>query len=267
MTRSNRVSARRNRHTSTAWGFCLLVPGLSACSLGSQEEAAGTDALETPLRLESIATQKPTGEAQDTHSAGPQTTLGSLRIVQSGKPLRDLRESGGSGKGYAFIMQILPEGRAPEVRVYLRPDPTWAHPSDWVWTSPHPGDNQLEHELSFKWYGQASCPDDLTSLTLTGPEGTLVQNPLSNPIWGYFHAQSFTLDTVRNICIDWATDNNCDPIDPGCQHEESFDLVGGVGLTSPADRLLLKASCVGGPVANTYYAPVMRLTCDRSGVW
>jgi hypothetical protein len=160
-------------------------------------------------------------------------------------------------------MQILPEGRAPEVQIQLKPDPSYVPPSDWTWKIVDPSDAALASHLSFKWYAQASCPDDLTLLQVSGPGGTLTQNPLINPIWGYFNTQSFTLSTVKNVCVDWATANNCDPIEPGCPLYETFDLVGGVNPATPADRLRLKASCTSGPVADTFYAPVLRLRCNR----
>jgi hypothetical protein len=183
------------------------------------------------------------------HAQGPAANLG---LRQSGEP-----------RGYAFLMQVLPYERTPEVQIQLRPEPTYVPPSDWTWTVVDPSDNALKLALSFKWYAQASCPDALTQLKVSGPGGTLTQNPLWNPIWGYFNTQSFTLDTVKNICIDWATANNCDPTEPGCQLVETFDLVGGVAPAAAADRLHLKASCASGPVADTFYAPVMRLRCDR----
>ena len=135
-------------------------------------------------------------------------------------------------------------------------------PDQWTWKVVRPT-NGVKCDLSFKWYAQASCPDALTFLQVSGPGGTLTQNPLWNPIWGYFKTQSFTIDTVENVCIGWSNANTCDPTDPDCQVWETFDLVGGVNPASPADRLRLKASCASGPLPTLDYFPTMRLRCDR----
>jgi hypothetical protein len=175
----------------------------------------------------------------------------------------DLKEGGGTPKGYAFLLQILPQGRAPEVSIELAPEDTSLPPDNWTWYVSNPSDNGLESLLSFKWYAQASCPDVLTLLRVSGPGGTLTQNPLYNPIWGYFNTQSFTVDTVKNVCIDWANDNTCDPAEPGCVLYETIELVGGVAPATAADRLRLQASCASGPVADTSYAPLLSVRCVR----
>ena len=87
--------------------------------------------------------------------------------------------------------------------------------------------------------------------------------PIANPIWGYFSTQGITVDTVRNICTDWANSDKCDPAEPGCQLYETFDLVGGMAPTSPADRLRLKASCSNGPLPTLDYGAKVRLRCNR----
>ena len=174
-----------------------------------------------------------------------------------------LGESGGEPRGYAFLMPVEPPtGRVHEVFLQLKPDSTIPPPDQWVW---HVDDSPaaIESALTFKWYAQASCPDNLTLLQVSGPGGTLTQNPLSNPIWGYFSTQSFTIDTVRNICTDWANSDTCDPAEPGCQLFETFDLVGGVAPATPADRLRLKVSCSSGPLPTLDYAAKVRLRCNR----
>jgi hypothetical protein len=178
-----------------------------------------------------------------------------------------LVESGGEARGYAIIQQVLDEGRAPYIQIHLQPYPSSAPPEEWTWEINDPPDSTLEHNLTFEWYAQASCPDDLTDLRVNGPGGLQVQNPLANPIWGYFYAQSFTLDTVKNVCLDWANANNCDIYEPGigCELYETFSLVGGLAPATNTDRLHLQASCASGPVANSFYAPVLQVRCSRDG--
>jgi hypothetical protein len=175
----------------------------------------------------------------------------------------DMTLTNGEARGYAFIKQILQDGRAPHVRIYLRHDPSWGPPSDWTWYVSDPNDTVLEYDLTVKWYGQASCPDDLTNFQINGPGGLQTQNPLVNPIDGYFEYQSFNLDTVKDICVSWATKNNCDPIEPGCQLEETFELFIDVAPESD-DFISLKASCQSGPLPDSHYLPVLSLTCDRA---
>ncbi len=174
-------------------------------------------------------------------------------------------KSAGEPQGYAFLKQSLPSGRQPGLTVHLRPESTIGSPDAWTWKVTD-SDNELKWALNFTWYGQASCPDNLTNLQVSGPGGLLVQNPLSNPIWGTFKTQSFTLTTVKDVCVNWANANACDPSVPSCAEYETFDLVGGVNPAGPSDRLRLKASCTSGPVADTFYAPVMRLRCDRGSL-
>ena len=158
---------------------------------------------------------------------------------------------------------ILPEGRSPYIHVQLKPESTIPAPEDWTWKVATV-DNELRWGATMKWYAQAACPDALTQLSVSGPAGLLDQNPLKNPIWGYFSTQSFSIETVKEVCEDWANANSCDPTDPGCHTYEDFNLVGGVAPASNADRLRLKASCFSGPVADTYYGPKLRIRCDRA---
>lgn len=174
-----------------------------------------------------------------------------------------LKESSGQPRGYAFLLPVPPKkGRIHEVFLQLRAEDTAPPPDQWTWKVDG-SDAQIAGALKFKWYAQASCPDDLTLLQVQGPAGTLTQNPLSNPIWGYFSTQSFTVDTVKNVCVDWANDNACDPSEPGCQLYETFELTAGVAPASPADLLHLKASCSSGPLPTLDYAAKVRLRCTR----
>lgn len=177
------------------------------------------------------------------------TTTSNLGIVQSGDP-----------RGYAFL--IPPRG-FKEVFIDLRPDSTIPPPDQWTWHVDN-SNAQIKSALVMKWYAQASCPDNLTLLQVTGPAGTLTQNPLYNPIWGYFKTQSFTVDTIKNVCTDWANENACDPAEPGCQLYEIFDLVGGIAPATNADRLRLKASCSSGPLPTLDYGAKVRLRCNRT---
>lgn len=171
--------------------------------------------------------------------------------------------SSGEPKGYAFLLPVPPRtGGVHEVHVDLRPDDTQPPPDQWTWHVDQSA-AQIKSATKMTWYAQASCPDDLTLLQVTGPAGTLTQNPLQNPIWGNFATQSFTVDTVKNVCEDWANANQCDLLVPGCELSRTFDLVGGVAPASPADRLRLKASCSSGPLPTLDYAPKMRLHCTR----
>lgn len=172
-----------------------------------------------------------------------------------------LQESGGGPRGYAFLLPSTPD-RDREVEVILHPESTLPIPEDWTWKI-DTTDAALKDAVDFKWYAQASCPDDLTLLQVVGPAGTLTQNPLHNPIWGYFHTQSFTINTLKNVCLDWANSNQCDILQPGCDHWEIFDLVGGVAPATSADRLKLKASCTSGALPDQYYALSLRLRCSR----
>lgn len=184
------------------------------------------------------------------HVLGQTTgTTSNLRIVQSGEP-----------RGYAFL---IPPKKAKEVFIDLRPDSTIPPADQWTWHVDN-SDAQIKSALSMKWYAQASCPDDLTLLQVIGPAGTLTQNPLINPIWGTFSTQSFTVDTIKNVCTDWANETTCDPAEPGCQLYEIFDLIGGVSPATNADRLRLKASCSSGALPTLDYAAKVRLRCNRT---
>jgi len=192
--------------------------------------------------------------AQDSYKASP-----------SGHTNLDLDLTDRAHKGYAFIKQIFDRDREiPFATVSLRNTPAWETPDNWTWEVANPNDNQLKNELTFKWYGQAACPSELTQFTLNGPGGYQVQNPLKNPVAGYFNYQSFDHQNIKNICVNWATNNNCDPLEPGCQLYEDFNLVGGVSPTA-SDLLNLSAKCANGTSINKPYAPVMTLRCDRSG--
>ena len=194
--------------------------------------------------------------------APAQTTITSTTTTQGNLALG---ESSGPPKGYAFLLPP-PTSRVPEVFVQLTPEDDLIPPDQWTWKVVTT-DNDLKSALTLRWYAQAACPDDLTSLQVIGPGGTLTQNPLWNPIWGYFKTQSFTVDTIKDVCLNWANDdeNACDPADPGegCAVYETFNLTGGVLPAGPADRLRLKASCTSGPLPDTYYAASVRLRCDR----
>jgi hypothetical protein len=169
----------------------------------------------------------------------------------------------GEAKGYAFLLPVAPtSGRPHEISVDLRPDSTLPPPEQWTWHVDTPP-NQLKSMLTTTWYAQASCPDALTLLQVTGPGGVLTQNPLHNPIWGNFKTQTFTVDTIVGVCTEWANANQCALGDPGCDTEETFSLVGGVAPASAADRLRLKASCGGGPLPTIDYAPKLSLRCNR----
>ena len=186
-----------------------------------------------------------------------QSQAGAQTTYTAGVGNLNLKESSGPAPGYAFLVPILPEGRTPQVSVQLKPESTLGVPENWTWKVVD-SDAALKSLVTFKWYAQAACPDDLTALSVSGPGGLLVQNPLWNPIWGYFSTQSFTLSTVKNLCINWANANSCDPAEPGCQLYETFNVVG-----ANADRLRLKASYVSGPVADKSYSATMELRCNR----
>jgi len=176
-----------------------------------------------------------------------------------------LGESGGAPKGYAFLLPTYPTTTGVhEVSVDLRAENPEDPANEWHWYVTQ-SDAQIKGALTFKWYGQAACPDDLTLLQAVTPGGTLTQNPLSNPIWGHFNAQSFTVDTIKNVCTDWAQDNACDPFDPGegCPVYDTFDLVGGIAPAAAADTLKLKASCSSGPLPTQSYGVKVRLRCNR----
>ncbi len=171
--------------------------------------------------------------------------------------------SSGPPRGYAFLLAVPPEkGRVHEVFVDVRPGDTHLPPDQWSWEVDQ-SNAQIKSAVTFKWYAQASCPDDLTLLQVSGPAGTLTKNPLANPIWGHFSTQSFTVDTIRNVCSDWAESPSCDPAEPGCQIYETFELTGGVAPSSMADRLRLKASCTSGALPTQDYAAKIRLRCNR----
>jgi hypothetical protein len=188
-----------------------------------------------------------------------------VRAQITGGTTRELGlKSNDASQGYAILKQIFgPDGRA-ELHVNLTPDSTIPPPEDWTWKIAD-SDASIKAGVNLTWYAQAACPDNLTDLRVSGPGGTLVQNPLFNPVSGYFQTQSFTVATVKDVCVNWANDHQCDILDPGngCALNEIFDLVGGMGPSGPADRLRLRASCATGPVADVYYAPKLRLVCQR----
>lgn len=180
----------------------------------------------------------------------------------------DIKITSGEAIGYAFIKQLLPlkerVRELPYVEVEVTPEAMWEPYWNWNWEVKSPSTNQLKADLTFDWYGQASCPGSLTSLTLSGPGGSLSQSPLTNPIWGYFKYQSFDANTPKNICLDWAEADNCDFTDPGigCAFQKTF-IVSGGSMEAPNDLLHLKASCNTGPVADEYVAPIMELRCIK----
>jgi hypothetical protein len=196
------------------------------------------------------------------HGTHGQTRINPLPATALPQGNLALDEVGTQPKGYAFLIQTMPEGRAPYVHVQLGPESNLGPPEDWTWEVKNT-DNELKSAVTMKWYAQAACPDALTYLSVSGPGGTLVQNPLKNPIWGYFSTQSFTIETVQEICEDWANANKCDPAEPGCQLYEDFNITGGVAPASNADRLRLKASCATGPLPDAFYGPKLRIRCDR----
>ncbi len=184
----------------------------------------------------------------------------------TGLPAQELGlKTNGAPQGYAILKQVLTQGRLPEANVNLKPESTVPPPDTWTWTVNPGDDTQIKADASLRWYAQAACPDNLTNLQVSGPGGTLTQNPLFNPVSGYFKTQSFTVTTLKDVCVNWANDHKCDTVVPGegCQLDYFVDLVGDVNPAGPADRLRLKASCGGGPVADLFYAPKLRLNCHR----
>ena len=199
--------------------------------------------------------------------AGVPVSRNALAQVRTGTTTGNLGlgESSGPPKGYAFLLPVYPAtAGVHEVAIDLRAQNPADPANEWNWYVTQ-SDAQIRGALTFKWYGQAACPDDLTSLQAVTPGGTLTQNPLSNPIWGYFNAQSFSVDTIKNVCTDWAQDNLCDPFDPGegCPVYTTFDLCGGVAPASAADTLKLKASCTSGPLPTQNYGVKVHLRCNR----
>jgi hypothetical protein len=172
----------------------------------------------------------------------------------------NLKESAGGPKGYSVL---LPAGKTPEVFAILHPDSTLPPAEDWTWHV-DTTDAELKAAVTFKWYAQAACPDDLTLLKAVGPAGTLTQSPLKNPIWGYFSTQSFTVDTLKDVCLDWANTNKCDIFEPGtCDAYKIFNLVGGVNPATSADRVRLKASCTSGALPDQVGAVSLSLRCSK----
>ncbi|VAW98633.1 hypothetical protein MNBD_GAMMA19-1658 [hydrothermal vent metagenome] len=178
----------------------------------------------------------------------------------------DIGISNGESEGYAFIKQIFPRRDyvqdLPFISIEMVPETSYLPVWEWVWEPKENNDSILEAELTFEWYGQASCPNELTNLQVNGPGGNMTQNPLVNPIYGYFQYQSFSVDTVRNICTNWANKNNCNPNEPGCVQNETFIITGGTA-DAPNDLLHLNASCDTVSVANELVAPQMELRCYR----
>lgn len=178
----------------------------------------------------------------------------------------DMRLSNGEAEGYAFIKQIFPREKTlpaiPALTIELEAEDPFL-PFDWVWQVKSFNENALKASLTFDWYGQASCPGSLEDLSIDGPGGAKSQNPLTNPIWGYFKYQGFSVDTVVQRCEDWANDNNCDPKVPGCVQQVDFNLVGGAAL-APNDLVHLTAKCDSGIVADEKVAPIMTLKCIRN---
>lgn len=169
--------------------------------------------------------------------------------------------------GYAFLKQILERSERflpalpPRVVVELRPEPSWVAPNKWSWDV-QTSDSDIANQLTTKWYGQASCPDDLTSLQISGPGGQMNQSPLVNPVYGYFDYQSASVDRVKDICVQWAQNNNCDPLEPGCEIQTTFNLFEDVE-PQPSDYIQISGSCASGPLPTSHYLPEIELRCLR----
>jgi hypothetical protein len=250
-----RSAAARTALLATA--FALVIAGTAAYAADRRQQPDVTyKAYENVASKENLARYK-------VYEGLP---LGSHRRVDLG-----LEETnGGPIHGYAFIKQILerPEPylapEPPRVVVYLRPEPSYVPPEEWSWEVYNPSDTQLAYDLTVRWYGQASCPDDLTNLMINGPGGLATQSPLSNPIYGYFNYQSASVDRVKEICVQWAENNNCDPIETDCQKQETFNLFSDV-TPEGSDFIVLSGSCSEVPLTTSSpYLPEIELRCDRS---
>lgn len=236
------ATAARQRARVRYMGLAVLALALAVGAVYDMVRA------DDPVRLQTATGQKLAGHRESRGNLG-------------------LDYGSGERRGYAFIMQILERSEygkpePPRVVLELDHDPSWGPKSDWEWFVKNPNDNVLKHGLTFKWYGQASCPDDLTSLQLKGPGGTLTQSPLNNPVAGYFEYQSVSVDRVKNLCVNWATNNNCDPIEPGCQLQETFNLFDDVAA-QPGDYLELSGSCATDQLPTTQYLPKVEVLCLR----
>jgi hypothetical protein len=196
------------------------------------------------------------------HGTRGQTRVNPLPATTLPQGTLVLGEIGTQPKGYAFLKQVLQEGHTPYAEIQLKPESTVGPPETWNWIVANTP-NELKWALTMKWYAQASCPDALDYVSVSGPGGLLIDNSPKNPIWGHFTTQSFTIDTVTDLCEDWANANKCDPFDAGCAGYEDFNLVGGVAPASNADRLRLKAACATGPLPDMDYWPKLRVRCDR----
>ena len=177
-------------------------------------------------------------------------------------------------ESYAFMKPVydldeFKNRQVPSITISLKPTEDPFNPSDIEWTvingNASSYNNQLRDDLTINWYLQASCTDDLTHLEVDGPGGKLVQNPLSNPISGYFKYQSFSIDSVKQVCVNWANDNDCNPAaDAGCQLFEDFILENGVEPVKN-DTIKLNAICASGQIAaspeDVFYTSQLKLRC------
>lgn len=183
-------------------------------------------------------------------------------------------ETPGGGRDYALLKQTH-DPRAPSIWGYVlleldvdkgeildEPwDPSWEYESGTT-------DNELRHQLSLEWYGQASCAAGIQSMSVHGPGGTETQSlsPGQNTVHGKFGYQSFTLATIKKICVDWAEQTPPGwPMAPMPAQYEDFDLVGGLPPTTAADQLTLNWRCIGGAPQSSTYQPKIRLRCSRQG--
>jgi hypothetical protein len=214
--------------------------------------APSTQAAEPARHLAQVRSQPP---AEHRPPLGP--SRGPTRIKGHGgdyallKPLRQ--------PGYVLLQLKADKGEVLDAAW----DPTW------VWSS-STTDHELENEAKLEWYGQASCAKGIQSFKVYGPGGTQSQTLKADQksLHGNFEAQSFTVATLKKICIDWAKKKpvGWPKTDQLVEQYHEWDLTGGLSPTGSADRLHLVASCKGGGTIDHYYGGKLRLRCSREGV-
>jgi hypothetical protein len=183
-------------------------------------------------------------------------------------------ETPGGSRDYGLLKQtqtphdphpwgyVLAELKADKGEVLDEPwDPSWEYE---VKTT----DNELRNQLTLVWYAQAACAGGLAKVQVTGPGGVKNQPlaPGQPTVHGKFSYQSFTIATIKKICVDWA--EQTPPGWPGApmvaQYEE-WDLVGGNPPTTFSDQLTLNWQCQGGLPMSSLYQPKIHLRCSRQG--
>ncbi|MEO1621864.1 MAG: hypothetical protein AAFU53_12645 [Cyanobacteria bacterium J06632_3] len=135
--------------------------------------------------------------------------------------------------------------------------------SNWTWEV-RTTDNEIRRAVTLRWLGQASCQDRLTLFRVTGPDGEVRTQTLGadqTTVSGNFTMQSFRVETIKKIAINWASQ----PIPQGAPVPlfTEFNLAGNELPATRFDRLVLNASCASGEQLGGIFYPRVTLQVNR----